>query len=312
MIAFGPVTSRRLGLSLGINNIVSRKVCSYSCIYCQIGETRHMSTNQEVFYAPKKLFKNVEEHLSMLDELHRPDYLTFVSNGEPTLDKNLGEAIQMLRKFEIPIAVITNASLLHHENVRRNLMEADWVSVKVDTTDELTWKKINRPHSSIKLDQVLEGINQFATVYKGKLHSETMLINSYNDSSEQVEQTASFISKINPDTAYLSIPTRPPAMSDARPATEKTLAMAWQIFSNAGITTELLTGFEGTDTGITGNAFEDILNITAVHPLREDTMKALLIKENTDMAVVESLESLKLIKKTKYKGMNYYVRNYHF
>ncbi|WP_320112784.1 radical SAM protein [Draconibacterium orientale] len=312
MIAFGPVTSRRLGLSLGINNIVSRKVCSYSCIYCQIGETQHMSTDQETFYAPESLIKNVEEHLSMLDELHHPDYLTFVSNGEPTLDKNIGEEIRMLKKFEIPIAVITNASLLYHEDVRGNLMEADWVSVKLDTIDELTWRKINRPYSNIKLDKTLEGIIKFASVYKGKLHTETMLINNHNDSSEQVKQTASFISEINPDTAYLSIPTRPPAMKDVKPATEKTITMAWQIFCNTGITTELLTGFEGTDTGITGNAFEDILNITAVHPLREDTMKELLKKENTDMAVVESLEFLRLIKKTKYKGMNYYVRSYHF
>ena len=312
MIAFGPVTSRRLGLSLGINNIVSRKVCSYSCIYCQIGETQHMSTDQGTFYDPENLIKNVEEHLSMLDEFHRPDYFTFVSNGEPTLDKNLGEEIRMLKKFKIPIAVITNASLLHNEKVRGNLMEADWVSVKVDTADEPTWRKTNRPCSGIKLDKILEGIAKFASVYKGMLHTETMLINNYNDSSEQVKQTALFISEINPDTAYLSIPTRPPAIKDVKPTTEKTIAMAWQIFSNAGITTELLTGFEGTDTGITGNAFEDILNITAVHPLREDTMKELLKKENTDMAVVESLEFLRLIKKTKYKGMNYYVRSYHF
>lgn len=312
MIAFGPVTSRRLGLSLGINNIVSRKVCSYSCVYCQIGETHHKSVDHETFYAPEILCKNVEDHLKILDELHYPDYLTFVSNGEPTLDKNLGKEIRLLKKFGIPVAVITNSSLLHLKEVRENLMEADWISVKVDSTDEQTWRKINRPHSSIKLNKVLEGIRKFASVYKGKLHTETMLIENYNDSLEQVSQTASFLSEINPDTAYLSIPTRPPAMSEVKPAREKTITMAWQIFSNSRLKTELLTGFEGIDTGITGNAFEDILNITAVHPLREDTMSELLKKENTDTSVVDSLVFMRLIKKTKYKGMNYYVRSYHF
>jgi wyosine [tRNA(Phe)-imidazoG37] synthetase (radical SAM superfamily) len=191
-------------------------------------------------------------------------------------------------------------------------MEADWVSVKVDATDELTWKKVNRPYSSVELKKVLEGIRQFASVYEGKLHTETMLVKNYNDSPEQVQQTALFIAEVNPETAYLSIPIRPPAVEEVKPATEESITMSWQIFSNAGIKTELLTGFEGTDTGITGNAFEDILNITAVHPLREDTMKELLKKENTDMAVLESLVFMRLIKKTKYKGMNYYVRSYHF
>ena len=312
MIAFGPVTSRRLGLSLGINNIVSHKVCSYSCVYCQIGETRYKTADQETFYDPENLVENVGQHLEKLDELHWPDYLTFVSNGEPTLDQNIGKEIRLLKRFGIPIALITNVSLLYLEKARDNLMEADWISVKVDTTDELTWKKINRPSSSIKLDKILEGIIKFASVYKGKLHTETMLVKNYNDSSEQVKQTALFIAKVNPETAYLSIPTRPPAVVDVNPATEKSITMSWQIFSNAGIKTELLTGFEGTETGITGNAFEDILNITAVHPLREDTMKELLKKENTDMAVVESLEFLRLIKKTEYKGMNYYLRSYHF
>ncbi|MBN1986830.1 MAG: radical SAM protein [Prolixibacteraceae bacterium] len=312
MIAFGPVSSRRLGLSLGINNIVSHKVCSYSCVYCQNGETRYKTITQESFYEPEKLMEDVGQHLEMLDKLHRPDYLTFVANGEPTLDQNLGEEIRLLKKFGIPVAVITNASLLHHEKIRDNLMEADWVSVKVDTTDELTWRKINHPHSGIELENVLEGITQFAAVYGGKLHTETMLTDKYNNSQAQIEQTALFIAGINPETACLSIPVRPPAVEGIRPASDESITMAWQLFRNAGINTELLTGFEGTDTGVTGNAFEDILNITAVHPLREDTMTELLRKENTDMSVVELLVFMRLIKKTKYKGRNYYLRSYHF
>lgn len=312
MIAFGPVPSRRLGLSLGINNIVSHKVCSYSCVYCQIGETRQKSSTQKTFYEPEILLESVGQHLENLDKMHRPEYLTFVANGEPTLDRNLGEEIRMLKKFGIPIAVITNSSLLYLEDTRNNLMEADWVSVKVDATDEPVWEKINRPHGSIELSNVLDGIKQFAAGYIGRLHTETMLVKDYNDSPEQIEQIAMFITGLNPEVAYLSIPTRLPAVKDVKPVTEKNMAMAWQTFWDAGIKTELLTGFEGTDTGFTGNAFEDILNITAVHPLREDTLQELLIKENTDMSVVELLVFQRLLKKINYEGRDYYLRSYHF
>ncbi|MCW0483239.1 radical SAM protein [Gaoshiqia sediminis] len=312
MIAFGPVPSRRLGLSLGINNIVSRKVCSYSCVYCQIGETQSKSALRTVFYEPGKLIENVGNHLEKLDERHQPDYLTFVANGEPTLDINLGEEIRLLKRFGIPVAVITNSSLLHLPEVRDDLREADWVSVKVDTVNELAWRKINRPPVFLKLKEVLSGIRHFANEYDGKLHTETMLVQGFNDSEKQIRETAQFISGLNPASAYLSIPTRPPAVKNVKPVSEEILTAAWQIFSESGINTELLAGFEGTDTGFTGNAFDDILNICAVHPLRQDTMQELLKKDNTDMSVIESLVFQRLIKKVKYEGMDYYLRSYHF
>ena len=118
MISFGPVPSRRLGKSLGINNIISPKVCSYSCIYCQVGETRVLSIKRESFFEPSVIFEKVEQHIKKLRKENYPDYLTFVSNGEPTLDKNLGVSIGLLKSLEIPIAVITNASLLFDETVR--------------------------------------------------------------------------------------------------------------------------------------------------------------------------------------------------
>ncbi len=312
MIAFGPVPSRRLGKSLGINNIVSHKICSYSCVYCQIGSTTKKSIVREIFYKPEKLVEDVETHLKKLDKDHTPDYLTFVANGEPTLDINLGREIKLLKKFGIPIAVITNSSLIHHKHVQDDLMEADWVSVKIDAIDETVWKKINRPLAGTDFEKILEGLNSFASGYKGKLHTETMLVEGYNDSPKQLEQKAMCIATLNPKTAYLSIPTRPPAVKEIKPVAEEKLTEAWQIYQEAGLTTELLTGFEGTDAGTTGNAFEDILNITSVHPLREDTMTRLLKQNKTDQSVINSLVAQGLIKGTKYKGKIYYVRNYYY
>ena len=138
MITFGPVSSRRLGSSLGINNIPVKKICTYSCVYCQVGITRHYSITREAFYDPVKIYEEVANHLRKIS--NKPDYLTFVADGEPTLDINLGKSIEKLKNFEIPIAVITNASLLNDPEVRTELSLADWVSVKVDANDESIWK----------------------------------------------------------------------------------------------------------------------------------------------------------------------------
>jgi wyosine [tRNA(Phe)-imidazoG37] synthetase (radical SAM superfamily) len=312
MIAFGPISSRRLGLSLGINNIVSHKICSYSCVYCQIGDTKNKTLMRQNFYEPEKLVEDVENHLKKLDKDHAPDFLTFVANGEPTLDINLGIEITLLKKLGIPIAVITNSSLIQDKHVQDDLMEANWVSVKVDSVAEAIWNKINRPLTVINFEKIIEGLLSFASNYKGKLNTETMLVEGINDSTGLLKQNASFIAKLNPQKAYLSIPTRPPALKDVKPVSEEKITEAWQIYQEAGLTTELLTGFEGTDTGFTGNAFDDILNITAVHPLREDTITKLLKQNKTSLSVINSLIAQELIKSINYKGKTYYVRNYHF
>lgn len=312
MIAFGPISSRRLGLSLGINNIVSHKICTYSCVYCQIGITKNKSMVRQHFYDPEKLSAEVESHLEKLDQEHRPDYLTFVPNGEPTLDINLGKEIRLLKRLDIPVAVITNSSLIHNPQVREDLMEADWASVKVDAVAESIWEKINRPYKDIDFKMMIRGLKSFAAAFQGKLNTETMLIDGFNDETEQISEIAKFIAKLNPHTAYLSIPTRPPAVRTIKAVSELKMTEAWQVFQEAGISTELLTGFEGTDTGFTGNAFEDILNITAVHPLREDTMAELLRQDKTDGDVIDSLISQGLIKSINHGGKTYFIRSYHF
>ncbi|MCU0461674.1 MAG: radical SAM protein [Bacteroidales bacterium] len=311
MISFGPVPSRRLGMSLGINNIVAPKTCSYSCIYCQVGKTKTVSITRESFYEPEVIFKKVRQHLKKLEKDKYPDYITFVSNGEPTLDINLGRSISLLKSIGIPVAVISNASLLFDESVRHDLNLADWVSLKMDAADNTTWLKVNRPSLKLNFEKHIENIFLFSSEYSGKLYTETMIIKGFNDTAGNFSGLAEMITKIIPDKAYLSIPTRPPAEKSAKtPDTDK-LNLAWQIFNNRDINTELLTGFEGTNTGSTGNIYEDILNITAVHPLREDTMAELLEKDNANQQVVDSLIKQKLIRSVLYKGNKFYIREYH-
>ncbi len=310
MISFGPVPSRRLGKSLGINNIIRPKVCSYSCIYCQVGQTMNPSLTRQLFFTPEQIFIEVDNHLAKLAAEDRPDYMTFVSNGEPTLDMNLGKSIEMLKGLGIPIAVITNSSMLPDPHVRSELMQADWVSVKVDAADADTWQKVNRPAEGLKFENLIDGLKIFAGEYGGELRTETLLCKGINDSQANLKGVAGIISTLAPGRAYISIPIRPPAEKSVMPPGVETVNLAWQIFREAGIETELLTGFEGVDTGFTGNIYEDILNITAVHPLREDALMELLAKNGANFSIVESLLSQRLIRRSLYQGKKFYLRDF--
>ncbi len=311
MISFGPIPSRRLGKSLGINNISSAKKCSYSCIYCQVGITGKLSITRRNFFEPDVIFAEVQKHLNTLQEADKPDYLTFVANGEPTLDMNLGKSIEKLKTLQIPIAVITNASLLNQKLVRDDLRLADWVSVKVDANNEAIWRAINRPFGSLDFKEHVEGLIQFPTEYMGKLVTETMLVQGINDSTATLKKTAGLIAQLKPAIAYIAIPTRPPALSWVEAPDETVINKAYQIFTEEGLNTELILGFEGTNTGFTGNAMEDIINISTVHPIREDTMLELLRKDNADPTILTSLIQGKYIQQIKYGLNTFYIRKFH-
>jgi wyosine [tRNA(Phe)-imidazoG37] synthetase (radical SAM superfamily) len=251
------------------------------------------------------------KHIDQLGSENYPDYLTFVSNGEPTLDINLGRSIRLLKKTGIPVAVITNASLLEYESIREDLSPADWVSLKMDAGDSDKWQKVNRPAPGLDFEKLTESKKLFASEFRGILCTETMLVDRINDFPENLTNVAQLIKNLNPAKAYLSIPIRPPAGFSVKAPDPEKLNQAWQIFSDMNIKTEFLTGFEGTNAGFTGNIYEDILNITAVHPLREDSMIKLLENDNAGYEVVESLIRQRLIRVSVYDGKKFYLREYH-
>lgn len=308
-LVFGPVPSRRLGRSLGINNIPPKE-CTYACVYCQLGNTIRLEVERRKFYSTEDLVTAVEKQLESLDyKSNKIDYLTIVPDGEPTLDLLLSENIKALKKFGIKIAVITNSSLLGDVEVRNGLLETDWVSVKVDTVNEDTWHKIDRPHGKLKLTQILEGIQLFSKEYKNYFVTETMLVKGFNDSIEELKSISKFISGLNPNMAYIAIPTRPPAEEFVVSSDEERINDAYQIFNSAGINTELIIGYEGNEFSVTGNLAEDILNITAVHPMRKDAVDELVQKDNGSWRDVEYLvDSGKLIK-SEFEGNIFYLRN---
>lgn len=307
-LTFGPVPSRRLGQSLGINNVVA-KSCSYSCIYCQIGETAGELIEPQSFFTSEQIHNAVSARLQQASEAGlRVDYLTFVPDGEPTLDGALGESINALRNLDIPIAVISNATLLWRPEVRSSLAAADLVSVKVDSVDEAIWRRINRPHHELQLDTILQGIREFAAEYAGRLITETMLIADLNDGVDTLTATADFIASVSPHTACLSVPIRPTSVKGVHGPNETGLLKAHQIFSSRLANVELLTGHEVGEFAHSGNARDDLLATTAVHPMREDDVRQLLADDGADWELIERLISEGELMMLEYEGSNFYLR----
>jgi len=311
MIAFGPVPSRRLGRSLGINNIPP-KICTYSCIYCQLGRTIKMQVERRAFYEPEAVLRDVQGKVEKAREAGEAiDYLTFVPDGEPTLDINLGREIKLLRPLGIKIAVISNGSLIGHEDVREDLLGADWVSLKMDSTRREIWRKIDRPHGTLRLASILDGALEFASEFKGELATETMLVGGVNDGDDHIREVAGFLARLRPAIAYLAIPTRPPAEEWVRPPVEEVINRAYQIFSQKVDRVEYLIGYEGNAFAFTGDVEEDLLSITSVHPMREDAVSEFLARAGVGWAVVHELVEQGRLVETEYAGRKFYVRKIH-
>jgi wyosine [tRNA(Phe)-imidazoG37] synthetase (radical SAM superfamily) len=307
-IVYGPVPSRRLGHSLGINNIPP-KICSYSCVYCQLGNTINMQVERQTFYDPEEIVQTAKEKVKQVREKGEPiDYLTFVSDGEPTLDANLGKEIESLKSLGIKIAVITNASLIWHEDVRQALQKADWVSLKVDTVNKEIWRTIDRPQRSLNLSVILDGMFRFANTFKGELTTESMLIQDINDNDGEIERIASFLAQLKPTKAYLAIPIRPPATRSITAASELALNRAYQIFSKRVSSVEYLIGYEGNAFAFTGNIENDLLSITSVHPMREEAVIELLKKADSGWGVVEKLINDDSLLEVEYQRKKFYMR----
>lgn len=308
MIAFGPVPSRRLGRSVGVNNIPP-KVCSYSCVYCQLGRTLKMQVEREAFYPPEEVWRSVQERVARAGEAGEAvDYLTFVPDGEPTLDVSLGAEIERLKALHLPVAVITNASLISRQDVRDALMGADWVSLKVDAVNEHTWRRVNRPHGSLKLAAIMEGAIRFAREYGGRLVTETMLVAGLNDGAEDLGAVAGFLALLNPAVAYISIPTRPPGEPWVLCPDESTLNQAYYILRERIQQVEYLIGYEGNAFAFTGDVEQDLLSITAVHPMRRDAVSDYLERAGTEWSLIRRLLEKGELVETQYGDHSFYLR----
>jgi wyosine [tRNA(Phe)-imidazoG37] synthetase (radical SAM superfamily) len=311
MIVYGPVPSRRLGQSVGINNIPP-KTCSYSCVYCQLGRTNHMQVKRRAFYAPEEIRREAEDKLKQLEaENRRADYFSFVPDGEPTLDENLGRSIALLKPLGLKVAVITNASLLWMDEVKNDLMGADWVSVSIDAADEDVWRKVDRPHGMLSQRDILKGIVDFSKAFQGTLVTEAMLVEGINDGEACLERIAEQVAAIQPQKSYLLVPTRPPAESDVKRPSPEALRKAVAIVRGvSGADVECITGDEKEEGFFfTDDIADDILSIASVHPIREDIVDTLLRRRNADRSVLTELINRGEISVFVYEDRKFYRRN---
>jgi wyosine [tRNA(Phe)-imidazoG37] synthetase (radical SAM superfamily) len=308
--AYGPVPSRRLGKSLGINHIPA-KCCTYSCVYCQLGKTTRLEIDRRRFYDPQEIVRDVRSRIVKAQKAaERVDYLTFVPDGEPSLDAHLGEEIARLKPLGLPVGVITNGSLVSRPDVREALGKADWVSLKIDAVNERLWRRINRPHPALRLAPILDGMLDFAKTFTGRLATETMLVQGLNDHDGSTRQMADFIQTLKPDAAYLSIPTRPAAEKWVCGPDADTLNRAYQLFAEKVKRVEYLIGYEGNAFAFTGDIENDLLGITAVHPMRKEAVCELLSRAGASWQVIDRLVASGDLMETNYNGHKFYLRKF--
>ena len=306
-IAFGPVPSRRLGRSLGVNNIPN-KICSYSCVYCQLGNTVNLKTNRMRFYDPNELIEEVHEKIKLAGS-ENIDYVTFVPDGEPTLDINLGMEASKIADYGVKVAIITNSSLIPDSNLRQELETFDLVSLKIDAVSEEIWNKVNRPSKDLDFRKIKDGIMDFAKEFNGKLITETMLVGNV-DYNEELKGIASFLAMVNPDESYISIPIRPTPEKWAIPPGPEVVNFAFQLFSRVVGKVELLTTSEGEGFYSTGDFETDFLGITSVHPMRDDSVAVFLKKYGKDQETVDSLVREGKIIPVYYNGHYFYLKRF--
>jgi len=235
---FGPVPSRRLGFSLGVD-IIPRKYCNFDCIYCQIGRTTKKNAVRRGFFQTKEVAKQA---LDAVNAAEKVDFVTFSGSGEPTLNNKLGSMIREIKKsINTPIAVITNGSLLNLKEVRNDLMYADIILPSLDAVSDEIFQRINRPQSNIGPMDIIDGIKRFRKKYTGMIWLEIMLIKGMNNTKEELQKFVDIVHDLNVDKIHLNTVTRPPSEINAGPLDQEELEQIRIFF---GDRCEIISSFE--------------------------------------------------------------------
>ncbi len=213
---FGPVPSRRLGMSLGID-LVPHKVCTLNCVYCECGRTTNLTLERKEYVPVNEILIELNRFLK---ENPAPDYITFSGAGEPTLNSGIGKIINFIKSNHqnIPVAVLTNGTLLSNKQVRKELLLADIVLPSLDAATERTFRKINIPEKTLNIDSYIQGIIDFRNEYSGKINLEIFIIPEYNNNIEELDKLKEAILKINPNIVQLNTLDRPGTVKNIRAA----------------------------------------------------------------------------------------------
>lgn len=274
-LVFGPVPSRRLGQSLGIDTI-PLKTCNWNCVYCQLGRSVPLVNQRCDYFLPETILAEVQAAL-----FARPpgtiDWITFVGSGEPTLHARLGLLIRQVKALtDRPVAVITNGSQLYLPEVRKELSAADAVLPTLDAGTPQLYRKINRPHPDLTFERLVNGLIAFRQMYHGQLWIEVMLVRGLNDGEQALNDIAGVLRQIEPDQVHINLPIRPPAETWVQLPDDEGVMRATAILGNSA---HVVQSIEGPfDFGDGEHLADAIVGIITRHPLREEELRRALAK----------------------------------
>lgn len=300
---FGPVVSRRLGRSLGID-IVPHKVCTLDCVYCEVGATTEL-TNQRAEYVP------VDDVLEEIEDRVRNepclDYLTITGRGEPTLHSRIGEIIKRLKALDVaPVAVLTNGTLLGDPAVRRDLLEADLVVPSLDASNDQELRRVNRPHPSVRVSDIVAGLIAFRQRYQGRIWLEVLLVGGVTDNETSVHELVEHARRIRPDRIQLNTVARPPAVTGTRPVSRNDLERFAGMFEpRAEVIAHVEDRREGARPATVSP--DDVIDIIRRRPCPLDELaNALHVSPNEMARSLHALEQAGRVRKRIQDGTAYY------
>jgi wyosine [tRNA(Phe)-imidazoG37] synthetase (radical SAM superfamily) len=302
---YGPVPSRRLGLSYGVD-IVPFKICTLNCIYCQLGK----STNVTV---ERKNYGPIEPILAELKEIvktgQRSDFITVAGSGEPTLNSQLGKLIEGIKNLtDIPVAILTNGTLFYKEDVRNDCAKADVVMPSLDAGDAKTFEKVNRPHRDINIENLIFGLSTFRKEYAGQIWLEVFLVEGFNTESEQISKIRNAIEQIRPDKVHLNTAVRPTAEPDLkRLDTGKLRSIASQLGPQCEIIADFPIRYH---SNLPEKTSDDVLSILKRRPCSlDDISSGLGINHNEALKYIKILQDRGLILCEQKEGVLFFKAN---
>jgi wyosine [tRNA(Phe)-imidazoG37] synthetase (radical SAM superfamily) len=297
---FGPVPSRRLGRSLGVD-LVPFKTCTYDCIYCQLGRTTCKTVERKEWVPLDEILAGLDEKLRL-----RPDYVTLSGSGEPTLYSPLGGLIDRIKATtDVPVAVLTNGSLLWREDVREELLGADLVIPSLDAGRQATFRAVNRPHDEITFHRMLDGLIEFRRQFRGKYWLEVFLLADYNATEDEIADLARAVDRIGPDRVQLNTVSRPPAERFAEAVPAELLTELAGMFRPAA---EVIADFRGVHQQAEFvPRREEVLALLQRRPCSvEDIARGLSVHRNEVVKHLEQLAAEGLVRPRSNSNKRFY------
>ncbi|MGA1847453.1 radical SAM protein [Deferribacter abyssi] len=302
---FGPVPSRRLGASLGVN-LVPYKVCSFDCLYCEVGKTTELILERKRFFNPDDLLS--EFKIKYKKRINKIDIVTFTGAGEPTLNIDLGYFAKEIKKIiDKPLAILTNSSLIMRDDVRRELMNFDIVVPSLDAVNELVFAKVNKPVNGLKVNDIIEGLKLFCDKFSGEVYIEVLLVKGVNDSYEELQRLVEVLKNLKYTKVQLNTVFRPTSYKGIVGLSEKELLEKALFLSKNGIRIETVGNYVRKLNNDDSSLFEDIVELLKMRPCTKEDL-ILLFGTAKIGEVIEQLLVEKIIIKKEYNGEIFYFR----